>query len=102
MTVGDVQRSARKIDRFRRERIVAIDDAMQFAVCVEEIKDVVFVVGYVEIAAIIKDHAFRLGDSVISAEEIRNLSVARDAEDFVLLAVANQQRSVGRQRDAFS
>src|SRR5882672_9675368 len=87
VTVGYVQRSAREIDRLRRKGIVAIDDAMQFAVRIEQIKDVVLIVGNVQIAAVVKDHAFRLGDSVLLAEKIGNLSIARDAENFVLFAV---------------
>ena len=74
---------------------------MQFAIGVEQVKNVVFVVGDIQIAAVIKDHAFRLRDSVILAEKISHLSVARDAKDFVLFAVADKQRFVGSERDAF-
>src|SRR5205085_3329132 len=102
MTVSDVQRSPCEIDSLGRESIVAIDDAMQFAACIEQVKDVVFVVGDVQIAAVVKDHAFRLGDSVLLAKKIGNLSVARDAENFVLFAVAHEQRSIRREGNAFS
>ena len=99
VTVSYVQRSAREIDRLRRKGIVAIDDAMQFAVCIEEVKDVVFIVGNVQIAVVVEHHAFRLGDSVLFAEKIGNLSVARDAKNLVLFAVADEQRSIRRKRD---
>ena len=101
-TVGDVKRSLRKVDRFGRKRVFAIDDAMKLAAAVEHIQHVVFVVGDVEIAAVVVNHAFRFRNPVVSPQKFRDLSVARHAKYFVHFAIADQKRSIRRQRDAFS
>ena len=74
---------------------------MKLPVRVEQIEHVVFVVGDVEIALIVKDHAFRFRDAVLAAQKLRDVAVARNPEHFVLLAVAHQNRTVRRQRQAF-
>src|SRR5207237_2516354 len=102
VAVGDVKRTLRVEDCLRRKGIFSIDNAMQFLFTVKQIEHIVFVVRDVEIAAIVKDHALRLGNPVFFSQELRNLAIARDAEHFMLLAIANQKRSIAGDRDAFS
>src|SRR5215467_972190 len=97
-TVGDVERAFRKIDRLRRERITTIDDPVQLVILSKQIKHIVFVVGDVEIAAVVKDHAFRFRDAIFRPQKLRNISVLGDAEDLVHFAVADQQRAVRGKR----
>ena len=101
VTIRDVERAFRKVDRLRAKRIAVIDNLVELPVAIEQIQHVVFVVGNVEIAAIVEDHAFRLRDAIVSAEKLRNLTVAGDAINDVLLSVADQKRSVRRLRDTF-
>ena len=75
---------------------------MQFLFAVKQIEHVVLVVRDIEIAAIVKYHALRLGNPVFFPQKLRDLAIARDAEHFVLLAIADQKRSIRGERDAFS
>src|SRR6185437_5340433 len=85
MTVGDVEGSLGKEDRFGRKRFAAGNDAMQLVTRVEHIQHVVDVVSDVKIAAIVINHALRLRDPVLLAKKFRDCAITRDAKDFVLL-----------------
>src|SRR5438552_8263309 len=89
VAVGDIKGTLRVEDCLRRKGVFAVDDAMQFLFAVEQIEYVVFVVSDVEIAAIVKDHALRLGNTKFFPQKLRDLAIASDEEHFVLLAIVN-------------
>ena len=75
---------------------------MQVVIRVQHVKHIVFVVGDVQVAQFVKDHALGLCDPELFSQKLRYGAVSGNSKNLVLLAVADQQRSVRSQRDAFS
>src|SRR5712692_7180348 len=73
---------------------------MKLAIRIQHVKDIVFLVGDIQIAFVIISHTFWSGDSVFFAKKFRHRTIPSYAEHFVLLAIANQNRAIGSKRDA--
>src|SRR5712691_7080419 len=101
MFVGDVKRPVEVTKTFRRKRVLAIDHAVKLVIRIQQVKHIVFLVGDVQVAFVVIDHALWSRDPVLFAEEFGHRAVSRYAEHFVLFVVANQKRSVRSQRDPF-
>src|SRR6266849_2179194 len=74
---------------------------MKLSIRIQHVKDIVFLVGDIQIAFVIVNQAFWSGDSVFFAKKLRHRAVSGYAEYFVLLTIANQNRAIGSKRDAF-